>query len=307
MYPIERILRTLKQYVRNKARHKWYFIAEAYVMNKLRSFCSSYLSGIETRFTRDERNNKTIPEDEVIGEFEIFKQKIHSLGVSSLRTLSKEEKCLFYWYMLNNVIELCKTENLSHYFLSLAMEPSFDVCCYNGCIVDGLKFHTSECDSWRTTQNNGVMVISESDVSGSGTTIVSTVFWTKCCTFNIRWEELFGYCVGDVMFLEFVKDLDNPVRGLSSVDDNLGTAQPSATLTPRRRVQSRLLELERYVHANGRIPMLIAHGVEKPILSHIIRSVSQAISVCVQKTFLVYCLKRADVGREYIKIVKDNL
>ena len=72
-------------------------------------------------------------------------------------------------------------------------------------------------------------------------------------------------------------------------------------------MQSRLLELERYVHANGRIPMLIAHGVEKPILSHIIRSVSQAISVCVQKTFLVYCLKRADVGREYIKIVKDNL
>ncbi|KAL0546655.1 hypothetical protein IC582_016567 [Cucumis melo] len=75
MYLIERSLRTLKQYVRNKARPEG-SIAEAYVMNESNTFCSRYLRGIETRFTRDERNDDTIVENEVIGDFEIFKQKV---------------------------------------------------------------------------------------------------------------------------------------------------------------------------------------------------------------------------------------
>ena len=45
-------------------------------MNESSTFCSRYLSGIETRFTRDEKNADTIVVDEVIGDFEIFKQKV---------------------------------------------------------------------------------------------------------------------------------------------------------------------------------------------------------------------------------------
>ena len=74
-------------------------------MNESSTIRSCYLSCIETRFTRDERNDDTISEDEVIDEFEIFKQKVRSLGVSSLRTLSQEEK-RFHWYILNNVDEI---------------------------------------------------------------------------------------------------------------------------------------------------------------------------------------------------------
>ncbi|KAA0066656.1 CACTA en-spm transposon protein [Cucumis melo var. makuwa] len=48
------------------------------------------------------------------------------------------------------------------------MGPSFDIHHYNGCIVCGLRFHTGELHSRRTTQNSGVMVIGESDASGSG-------------------------------------------------------------------------------------------------------------------------------------------
>ena len=62
----------LKQYIRNKARLEG-LIAEAYVINESSTFFSRYLSGIEIRFTRDERNDDTIVEDEVIGNFEIFK------------------------------------------------------------------------------------------------------------------------------------------------------------------------------------------------------------------------------------------
>ena len=105
MYPIERSLRTLKQYVRNKARPEG-SIAEAYLMYESRTFCSRYLSGIETRFTKEERNDDSIMNDKVVGEFEVFIQKVRSLGVSSIRPLSQEEKHLFHWYILNNVGEI---------------------------------------------------------------------------------------------------------------------------------------------------------------------------------------------------------
>ncbi|KAA0043440.1 uncharacterized protein E6C27_scaffold1639G00520 [Cucumis melo var. makuwa] len=47
-------------------------------------------------------------------------------------------------------------------------------------------------------------------------------------------------------------------------------------------------------------------GAEKPISPHVVRF-SQAIGVCVRKTFSVCCLKWANVGREYIKVVKGDL
>ena len=66
MYPIERSLHSLKQYVRNKACAKW-SIEKGYLMNESSTFCSRYLSGIETRFTRDDRNDDSINENEVLG------------------------------------------------------------------------------------------------------------------------------------------------------------------------------------------------------------------------------------------------
>ncbi|TYK31695.1 CACTA en-spm transposon protein [Cucumis melo var. makuwa] len=111
----------------------------------------------------------------------------------------------------------------------------------------------------------------------------------------------------DDMFLQFEDDLDNIAGGSSSVGDNTaGSSSQQTTPTPRRRMQSRLLELERHVAINGRIPMTIAPGAEKPISPHTVLF-SQAIGVCVRKTFLVRCLKWADVGREYIEVVKGDL
>ncbi|KAL4027974.1 hypothetical protein IC575_011164 [Cucumis melo] len=110
----------------------------------------------------------------------------------------------------------------------------------------------------------------------------------------------------DDMFLQFEEDLDNIAGGSSSVGDNTGSSSQQTTPTPRRRAQSRLLELERHVAINGRISMTIAPGAEKPISPHAVRF-SQAIGVCVRKTFPVRCLKWADVGREYIEVVKGDL
>ncbi|KAA0063664.1 CACTA en-spm transposon protein [Cucumis melo var. makuwa] len=109
------------------------------------------------------------------------------------------------------------------------------------------------------------------------------------------------------MFLQFEDDLYNIAGGSSSVGDNtVGSSSQQTTPTPRRRAQSRLLELERHVAINGRIPMTIAPGAEKPISPHAVRF-SQMIGVCVRKTFFVHCLKWGDVGREYIEVVKGDL
>ncbi|TYK14632.1 CACTA en-spm transposon protein [Cucumis melo var. makuwa] len=88
----------------------------------------------------------------------------------------------------------------------------------------------------------------------------------------------------DAMFIEFEDDLDNVAGGSSSVGDNT----------------------KRHVAINGHISMTIAPGEEKPIFPHVVRF-NQMIGVCVRKIFPVCCLKWADVGREYIEVVKGDL
>ncbi|KAA0062091.1 CACTA en-spm transposon protein [Cucumis melo var. makuwa] len=81
----------------------------------------------------------------------------------------------------------------------------------------------------------------------------------------------------------------------------LGSSSQQATPTPRRRAQSRLLELECHVAINGRIPMTIAPGAEKPISPHAVRF-SQAIGVFVEHQMLT-TLKEfwADCHRHFKK------
>ncbi|KAA0057414.1 CACTA en-spm transposon protein [Cucumis melo var. makuwa] len=106
----------------------------------------------------------------------------------------------------------------------------------------------------------------------------------------------------DAMFLKFSNDLDNLAGGSSSVDD----IWPFVTLTPKKRAQSRLLELERYIVTNEWIPMTITSSTEKSVSPHVV-CFSQTIDVCVQKTFPVCCLNWANVDREYIEVVKGDL
>ncbi|KAL4017626.1 hypothetical protein IC575_021184 [Cucumis melo] len=85
MYPIEKSLRYLKQYVRNKARPEG-SIAEAYVINESLNFCSMYLRGIETRFNRGDRNNDDIDDEEINNcGLSIFSQHIRWLGGAVFR------------------------------------------------------------------------------------------------------------------------------------------------------------------------------------------------------------------------------
>ena len=55
MYPIERYLLTLKQYVRNRA-HPERSMAKGYLMEECMNFCSQYLNDVETKLNRPVRN-----------------------------------------------------------------------------------------------------------------------------------------------------------------------------------------------------------------------------------------------------------
>jgi hypothetical protein len=55
MYPIERYLRTLKGYMRNKA-HPEGSIAEGYILEECMTFCSRFLDGMPTKQSQSERH-----------------------------------------------------------------------------------------------------------------------------------------------------------------------------------------------------------------------------------------------------------
>ncbi|KAM6567672.1 hypothetical protein CsatA_026800 [Cannabis sativa] len=59
MYPFERYMKKLKNYVGNKARPEG-SIAESYVIDEALTFCSMYFKGVETRFNRLDRNEDEI-------------------------------------------------------------------------------------------------------------------------------------------------------------------------------------------------------------------------------------------------------
>ena len=59
MYPFERYLKRLKDYVRNAAKPEG-SISEGYVVDEALTFCSRYFDDIEMRFNRPDRNNDGI-------------------------------------------------------------------------------------------------------------------------------------------------------------------------------------------------------------------------------------------------------
>ena len=86
MNPIERSLHTLKEFVQNKARPEGY-ISEAYLMKESDTFLFTLPKWDWDLIYRDEWNDDNISDDEVIGEFKNFKQKVKPLGASSVQTL----------------------------------------------------------------------------------------------------------------------------------------------------------------------------------------------------------------------------
>ena len=90
--------------MRNNARPKG-SIAEAYTVNEALTICSMYLRGIETRFSRVERNDDN-QEQQARGHLHTFSQQTRPIGGRQLVQLSKEELEKAHWYVINNCHKL---------------------------------------------------------------------------------------------------------------------------------------------------------------------------------------------------------
>ncbi|XP_065860184.1 uncharacterized protein [Euphorbia lathyris] len=185
MYPIERFLRKLKCYVRNKSRPEG-SMAEGYIVEESLIFFWRYLHDIETKFNQLKRNSEGVHEDLYKG-LSVFAHNGFPLNQDKSRSLTEQERKQAHIYMLKNCEEiqsfLCEYEQDNHNMdldewfhhrimqlhkerdarvneelLSLAYGPLYGIQTFKGYVINGFRFHTKELETKRLKQNSGVLV-----------------------------------------------------------------------------------------------------------------------------------------------------
>ncbi|KAL5560927.1 hypothetical protein UlMin_030674 [Ulmus minor] len=102
MYPFERYLKRLKDYVRNAAKPEG-SIAEGYVVDEALTFCSRYFDDVETRFNRPDRNDDGMHPTR---QLSVFESQCKPLGKQSYVELDNNDRDKAEFYILNNSPEL---------------------------------------------------------------------------------------------------------------------------------------------------------------------------------------------------------
>lgn len=199
IYPIERFLGTLKRYVKNRARPEG-SIVEAYILKECLTFCSMYFLGTETKFTQREQNDdKSRDPRYQKGKISVFAQSARPVDAKIVRPLSVAEREKINWFVFTNceevkpylekhLNELTKESNVntsqrqrtlfSEWFRkhiqdlhnekevtdelkTLAWGVYVRVNLYPVCNVIGVKYHTTDREARRKTQNSRLLVDGE--------------------------------------------------------------------------------------------------------------------------------------------------
>ncbi|XP_057443879.1 uncharacterized protein LOC130736038 [Lotus japonicus] len=195
MYPVERFLRILKSYVRNKARPEG-SIAEGYVAEECMTFCARYLTDMDSRLNRPDRY-MDYASDEFVG-LSVFKNNGRSIGGGSWESMSSSDIQQAHFYILQNCEEvrpwieehMTKIRNesernvakrhreqfhkwfenevvrlqqlgdtrITNQLVTLSKGPDFRVFNHKGYILNGFKFRTKDAEKHLKTQNSGVIV-----------------------------------------------------------------------------------------------------------------------------------------------------
>lgn len=98
----------MKKYIRNRAQPEG-CIAEGYLADECLTFCSRYMSEIDTKFNRKGRNdddNDEEDENALKSKLEVFTTLGRPLGRGSPLELSHEECDQVHFYILQNCDEL---------------------------------------------------------------------------------------------------------------------------------------------------------------------------------------------------------
>ncbi|XP_060962267.1 uncharacterized protein LOC133032365 [Cannabis sativa] len=220
MYPFERYMKKLKNYVGNKARPEG-SIAESYVADEALTFCSMYFKGVETKFNRLDRN-----EDEVIPRIlTVFQSQCHPLTRANIMPLDRKTRENAEWFIFDNSPEIRPyldehleeiklqypdgDHNILHkkFFqrwfhkkiydlhklgswengeelLALACGSDHLVTYYEGVVVNGVRYMVAERDKKRTTQNSGVSVAGTEGFNYYGT-LEDVMMFTFCGVYSV--------------------------------------------------------------------------------------------------------------------------
>ncbi|KAL5555616.1 hypothetical protein UlMin_037852 [Ulmus minor] len=187
MYPFERYLKRLKDYVRNAAKPEG-SISEGYVVDEVLTFCSRYFDDIETRFNRPDRNDDGIHRTRRLF---VFESQCKPMGKQSQVYVEKNVRDRAKFYILNNSPEIetylnqhkqelqlrgclnpdeahrnefadwffekC-TPLKSHMSFYLWLQSQISLSPHPACIVNGVRFVTHARDVRLKTQNSGVSI-----------------------------------------------------------------------------------------------------------------------------------------------------
>nr|GEX64846.1 hypothetical protein [Tanacetum cinerariifolium] len=139
MYPFERYMKKLKNYVRYKAKPEG-SIAEGYVAEEALTFCSYYLKGVETRFNRPDRNGFGLnPAD----TFQVFQSVCELVGNFQTITWKQNFPAGLISRSVKRAWKMTRCSPESELF-SLACGPESNANSYTACVVNGVKFLLEE-------------------------------------------------------------------------------------------------------------------------------------------------------------------
>jgi hypothetical protein len=102
MYPIERRLGTLKNFVSNRGRPEG-SIANAYIASDTLTFCSRYMQDIDTRFNCDDNSDGEMP---LVDDISVFKHGVTLVGSDRMQYVDDDVLNKLVWYVLNNCDEV---------------------------------------------------------------------------------------------------------------------------------------------------------------------------------------------------------
>ncbi|XP_071699679.1 uncharacterized protein [Rutidosis leptorrhynchoides] len=155
MYPIERYMKKLKNYVRNKAKPKG-CIAEGYVADEVLTACSMSLEGIQMRFNHPDRY---VDGPSRSCEFLVFKSLCNFISKGVFKSLARDIQDKLHWYIRE--LRSVDRSKYSDELICLAEGPVGGSNHYTACHVNGVRFVVRNRDDRRTTQNSGTSTLAD--------------------------------------------------------------------------------------------------------------------------------------------------
>ncbi|XP_057425762.1 uncharacterized protein LOC130719140 [Lotus japonicus] len=193
MYPVERYMKVLKGYVKNRSRPEGCMV-ERYIVEEAIEFCTEYLSNAQSiglpksrHSGKEKEAGEGIIREKIVTAPSSEREKAHLYVLHNttevdpyvekhkyeIRTsnpnrsenwIAKEHNKTFITWLRDCVhLELEENPNsISERLRWLSKGPSIHVFSYTGYLINGYTFYTKEQDDRTTMQNSGVTLIAQS-------------------------------------------------------------------------------------------------------------------------------------------------